>query len=286
MLGATGKLGKLVADRLANQPDIKLRVTSKDPAELDGLKQRYGDAVFLELDDARTFKSALEGVNSLFLLTGYTMNMVSQSKTILDAAKIAGVEHIVHLGGFTRQWNCTDPHKVWHQIVEMYIKHMQFKWTMLHPNCFMQNLISFSLVKKGKVRWFMEDKPCGWVALEDIAMAAAKVLQEGPITHDGKDYWFSTEAITLSEIAKILSDVTGFMCEADPQPPHHFLEALPPPIDPYLYSVVEMFTQVNDGRIGYIADVHDDLPVIVGRKGITMRQWAEQQKVALSDVLK
>jgi len=49
----------------------------------------------------------------LFLLTGYTVDMLVQSKTLVDAAKKAGVRHIVHQGVFG-QWDCTDPHFAWH----------------------------------------------------------------------------------------------------------------------------------------------------------------------------
>ena len=39
----------------------------------------------------------LKGVERLFLLTGYTVDMLVQSKAIVDEAKKAGVKHIVHL---------------------------------------------------------------------------------------------------------------------------------------------------------------------------------------------
>jgi uncharacterized protein YbjT (DUF2867 family) len=55
------------------------------------------------------FGSALAGVDRLYLLTGYTVAMVNQSKTLVDAAKKAHVQHIVHQGIFG-EWDCTDPH--------------------------------------------------------------------------------------------------------------------------------------------------------------------------------
>lgn len=266
LLGATGQIGKLIVDQLKNA-EVSLRVTSR----------RKGSAVYLDLDDPRTFAAALQGVKRLFLLTGYSVSMVAQSKTMIDAAKKAGVEHIVHLGVFSREWDCTDPHFSWHQMIEAYIKQSGLKWTFLHPNCFFQNLTGFSLVKNGKFRWYT-GKPCGWIALEDVAEAAAKILIDGPEAHHEKDYWFSTEVLTLREMTNILTEVTGKEFLPDLQTPEQFLKDQGNDLDPYINSVAESFRQVEDGRMSYIGTVQDDLPILLGRKGMRFRQWAQLHK--------
>ena len=50
-------------------------------------------------------------------LTGYTVAMLTQCKTLVDAAVKAGVSHIVRQGVFAN-WDVTDPHFVWHQMIE------------------------------------------------------------------------------------------------------------------------------------------------------------------------
>ena len=62
------------------------------------------DAAFLDLDRPETFREALTGVDRLFLATGYTVAMVHQSKTIVDAAAdglvtVAAVGAAVRPGG-------------------------------------------------------------------------------------------------------------------------------------------------------------------------------------------
>jgi len=177
LLGVTGQLGNLIAEKLRSDKSISLRVCARDDKKLSRLRSEFAQAVKLDLDDPRTFGSALEGVDRVFLLTGYTFAMVTQSKTFVDAARKAKVQHLVHLGVFTPEFDCTDPHFAWHQMIEAYIKQSGIPWTFLHPNVFMQNLTGlFSLVKDGKVRFWCGDKPCGWIALEDVAEAAAKIL--------------------------------------------------------------------------------------------------------------
>src|SRR5262249_13844751 len=153
-MGVTGQLGKLVADHLRDNEAISLKVTSRKQDVLPELKEKYGNAVYLDLDDPRTCAQALQGVDRLFLLTGYTVAMLVQSKAIVDAAKKAGVKHIVHLGVFSPDADCYDAHFAWHQMIEVYIKASGIPYTFLHPNYFMQNFTGFySMAKNGKVRF-------------------------------------------------------------------------------------------------------------------------------------
>jgi len=285
VLGATGQLGQIVADTLRKNEAVSLTATSRRAEELPKLKEKYGNAVYLDLDDPRTFGDALKGVERLFLLTGYTVDMLVQSKALVDAAKKAGVKHIVHLGVFTPEADCYDPHFAWHQMVEVYIKASGISYTFLHPNCFMQNLTGFyGMVKNGKVRFYTNNIKLGWIALEDVAGAAAKILAEGPSKHHAKDYWFSTTSLNLEEIAQILTDVTGEKFIADPAPPEQFLKDFSVGksyIDPYFVGVEQFFKQVVDGRMAYVADVRDDLPILLGRKGMTLAEWAKLHKEEL-----
>ncbi|MBR7745231.1 NmrA family NAD(P)-binding protein [Undibacterium sp. BYS107W] len=69
-----------------------------------------------------SFATASANVDRVFLLTGYTSDMLFQSKKLVDAAKEAGVSHIVHLGVFTSGmdlilhfvWHCNPPVKPSH----------------------------------------------------------------------------------------------------------------------------------------------------------------------------
>jgi NAD(P)H dehydrogenase (quinone) len=284
-LGVTGQLGKIVADHLLKDDSISLRVTSRKKEQLPKLKEHYSNPVYMDLDDPRTFEAALKDVDRLFLLTGYTVAMLVQSKAVIDAAKKAGVKHIVHLGVFTPKFDCYDPHFAWHQMIEAYIKVSGIPYTFLHPNVFFQNFTGiFNIAKNGRVRWYTNDKKVGWIALEDVGEAAAKILSEGPSKHQGKDYWFSTESLNIQEVAKVFSEVTGKVFHADALAPEQFLKdfsATGNTIDPYFIGAAEFFKQVADGRMAYIADVRDDLPTLIGRKGMTLKDWVKLHKAEL-----
>lgn len=281
VLGATGQIGGLIAERLRNQNSVSLRVSSRKKEQLPQLKEKFGDAVFLDLDDPRTFQEALKDVKRLFLVTGYTFAMVVQSKAIVDAAKKAGVEHIVHLGVFTPEPDCYDPHFAWHQMIEVYIKASGAPYTFLHPNCFLQNFTGFyGMCKNGKATFYTNDKKVGWIALEDVAEAASKILMEGE-KHYGKEYWFSTESLNIYEIADAFSEGCGKKIVADARSPEDFIKDMGvdrKTIDPYFFGVEESFKQVVDGRMAYIGNVRDDLPLLIARKGMTVKAWARLHK--------
>lgn len=138
VLGATGQTGRLVVEELRHQPGaVHLRVAARKETDLARFRAAGLDAVRVDLNDPSTFGLALAGVDRLFLLTGYTVDMLVQSKTLVDAARKAGVRHLVHQGIFG-QWDCTDAHFAWHQLVEAYIERSGLAWTHLHPNFFME----------------------------------------------------------------------------------------------------------------------------------------------------
>lgn len=284
-LGVTGQLGKIVADQILKEDSVSLRVTTRKKEQISALAQHYGQVVFMDLDDPSTFDEAFKGVERLFLITGYTVAMLVQSKAVIDAARKAGVQHIVHLGVFTPEYDCYDPHFAWHQLIEAYIKESKIPYTFLHPNCFMQNFIGvYHMAKDGRVRFYAEDKKVGWIALEDVGEAAAKILSEGPKKHQGNEYWFSTESLNIHEVAGIFTAVTGKTFRADAFTPEQFLKDFNPTgssLDPYFVGVSEFFKQVVDGRMAYISEVRDDLPSLVGRKGMTLKEWAELHKEEL-----
>ena len=217
----------------------------------------------------RTFGPALASVDRLFLLTGYTVDMLVQSKTLVDAARKAGVAHIVHQGIFG-EWDTTDPHFAWHQMIECYIKASGIAWTHLHPNVFMENVLSFFAPKNRRMTFYWGEGRVGWIALQDLAAVAAAALRDGPERHNGQDYWLSTEVLSGAEVAATMGEVLGQELRAELRSPDDLAKLLDETgamEKKYAEGAVEFMRQVADGRMGYIG-----LPV------------AMERKVALSDL--
>jgi NAD(P)H dehydrogenase (quinone) len=285
IVGATGQTGKLILQELDSAPEeVHVRLGVRSQADIDRLRTEGRDAVHFDLDDPRTFGAALAGVDRLYLLTGYTVAMTHQSKTLVDAAKKAGVGHIVNQGVFA-DWDCTDPHFVWFSLVERYIEASGIAWTHLHPNVFMEYLLASSPPKGGTFSVFWGPDRVGWVALRDVAAVAVKVLREGPEKHASRDYWMSTVALGGEQVASILTDVLGRSIQCDVRDPSEF-EALFKSGSLnvehwYAKGAVDFCVQVADGRMGYIGTVRDEIPHLLGRSATTFSQWAAENRAQL-----
>jgi NAD(P)H dehydrogenase (quinone) len=285
VLGSSGQVGKKIVAILENAPGISLRITSRRPEEVEAMKSLGKNAVHLDLDKPETFGTALAGVDRLFLLTGYTVAMLAQSKTLIDAASKAGVEHIVHLGVFA-EWDTTDPHFTWHQLVESYIKSSGIAWTNIHPNMFMENLSFMFDPKRDAVTTFWREHRMGWIAAADIAAVAANVLQAGPAKHHGKDYWLSAEVAAGPDLAAIFSEVLGREISYDLRGPDEFKEVFTSGAIAveswYADGGVEFMRQVVDGRMGYIGSIQDDVPHVTGRAALTLKEWISEHREQLA----
>lgn len=284
VLGASGTIGKQVAKELEGK-SVNVRITSRKQEMVEQLCSEGKDCVFLDLDDPKTFALALAGVDRVFLLTGYTVAMLTQSKTLVDAAKKAGVSHIVHVGVFA-EWDTTDAHFAWHQMIEKYIEASGIAWTHLHPNMFMEALTSAYMPKDLTFTTYWEDRRVGYVASSDIAAVAARVLLDGPQRHAGKDYWLSVESYNGKEIAQLMSDITGLEIRCEEKGVEEFKQLIEAWIAEgadswYASANIEFVTQMLDGRMSYMAMVQNDIPYVLGRPAKTVREYLAENKEVL-----
>ena len=277
VLGVTGQVGKLVARNL-RRSRANFSVGTRRKANLKELADQFGASRFIDLDDPRTFDEALKNITGIFLITGYTVDMLVQSKSLIDAAKRNGVNHIVHLGAFTRDHDAYATVFAWHQMIETYLRDSGIAWTNLHPNMFMQSFLSVWSIEGGVYRAYTS-KPLGFTALEDVAEAAAVILMEGPERHNGKDYWFSADVLTPHQVAETLTAATGRKFTAAVRKAEGFQNDAVQPGSAferaYAKGGFELFEQVEDGRMAYVGSVVDDTKKTLGREPLLLRDWAK-----------
>ena len=95
ILEATGQVGKAVLPHLIAADKVEVIAAARDPKKAASLGI---PVVRLDLDQPEIIAPGLQGVDRAFLVTGYTIDMMRQSKDFLNIAKKVGVKHIVHLG--------------------------------------------------------------------------------------------------------------------------------------------------------------------------------------------
>ena len=205
--GATGTIGRDVARQLSGK-GVPVRAGVRDKAK--ARKQFGADiaAVSFDFEDEKTFSGALEAVEKVFLLPPLLPNQLKVMNTFVDAAKRAGVRHIVKLSAIGVD-EATQPTAVkWHAANEEHIRESGVAFTFLRPNSFMQNFITYFPPRNGAIYLPWGNGTASFVDTRDIASVAAKALTSHG--HGGRIYTLTGPAtLGIAEVALILSEVTG-----------------------------------------------------------------------------
>jgi len=293
VLGSTGAIGGALVQRLL--PDhaagrLQLVATARRSEAAAELEQLGIAARLLDLDDAEhqgldPLLRALEGVDRLFLLTSYDVKMLAQSKAVIDAARQAGVSHVVHLGAHASP-SSTIVHLAWHQLVEAYLANSGIGWTNLHPTSFMQNLFLLQAVggaAPGVIPHYIGDGASSWVDTDDVADVAAVVLRD-PASHAGQSYLLGAERATMSEVCTTLADVTGLPWSEEQRAPEAFYETVTGAgADPVYFACVRtIFERVQAGTLPDLEETSDAIERLTGRPATTIRAFAERHKDQLA----
>jgi len=278
VLGATGKVGNQTARLLAQTDDVKVVAGVRSPEKAAQLRDRNIEIRHLDLDRHDTLTSALEGIDRALLLTGYSVDMLKQSKAFIDVAKQAGVQHIVHIGASGAPTNEV-AHWGWHQFIERYIEALGFSFTHLRPEAFMQNLISFGWLNRGVITNYIDNARWSWLDCNDLALVAAEALLKCD-RHAGKIYPLGYDATTMQDIAEILTDALGKPFRLEAKSPEEFLEAmLKSGGDPaYMHCIYTQLKLNAANKIPCADATFDNFEEITGRKPMTWRDFAQKHR--------
>ncbi|MEM9153207.1 MAG: NmrA family NAD(P)-binding protein [Cyanobacteria bacterium P01_F01_bin.3] len=280
VLGATGKVGSETLRQLQLAGDSQPIAAVRSTAKANALQEQGIETVILDLDQPETLEPALQGIDRVLLLTGYSVDMLRQSKRFLDAAKVAGVHHIVHIGASTAPTNEV-AHWGWHQMVEAYIEQQGFSFVHLRPEAFMQNITGpgYRWLDGNVIRHYVGTARWSWIDCNDLALVAAHALRESE-KYAGQVIPLGYDAKTFDEVAEILSQATGQVIQAEARPPEEFLKnALAAGADSaYMTCVYTQFKLNGEGAIPNADKTFDNFEAITGRRPMTWQRFAEQYR--------
>ena len=283
VLGVTGKVGGETLRQLQLAGDSQPIAAVRSEEKAQALQAQGFETVILDLDQPDTLEPALQGIERALLLTGYSVDMLRQSKRFLDAAKAVGVNHIVHIGASTAPTNEV-AHWGWHQMVEAYIEQQGFSFVHLRPEAFMQNITGpgYRWLEGNIIRHYVGQARWSWIDCNDLALVAAHALRE-PEKYAEQVIPLGYDAKTFDEVAVILSQVTGQAIQAEARPPEEFLEnALAAGAEPaYMTCVYTQFKLNGKGSIPKADATFDNFEAITGRKPTSWREFVEKYREEL-----
>ena len=184
--GATGRQGGAVIRHLRPK-GWKLRALTRNP-ESYAAKQLAAQGVELvkgDLDDPASLERAACGVYGIYSVQDFwtvgARREVQQGKNLADAAKKAGVEHLVYssVGGAERNTGITHWETKWE--IEKYIRGLKLPVTVLRPASFMETYhileVEVGLLKGKLADPIRGDKPYQTIATDDIGAFVALAFE-------------------------------------------------------------------------------------------------------------
>ncbi len=212
VFGATGQVGRGVVGQLKQKGEA-VRAFARDPERAREVLGEGVEYVKGDLEDPSTYAPAMQGVDRVFLLSGQHPNQLQHQTGVIDAAKQAGVQHLVKLSGGN---GLVGPESLSmtgrdHYAIEGHLKASSLSYTILRPSVFMQPQIGriVPMVKQNRmfVGPFAEGK-ISLIDLRDVADAAAATLTEDG--HAGESYVLTgPESVNFHDVARIIGDEIG-----------------------------------------------------------------------------
>lgn len=175
--GATGMIGRLVVNALVDR-GARFSVMIRPSSDSGRLTAHPGmDIVRADLDDPASLPPVLQQVERVFLLTNSTERTQQQQLTFVQAAREAGVRHIVKLSQLHASAASSVRFLRYHAAVEQAIKDSGMDYTFVRPNLVLQAYLPFAAgIAAGHLSAPIGAARISAVDARDIGEVAAAVL--------------------------------------------------------------------------------------------------------------
>jgi NAD(P)H dehydrogenase (quinone) len=268
MTGSTGRLGSRIARGLS-QLGVDQRLVVRDRAKAPSLPGTH--IATADYGDGAAVRTALSGARTVFMVSAAeTAERVQQHLTFIDAAVDVGVQRIVYVSFFGASPTATFTLARDHWATEEHLRSVGVAHTILRDNIYADFTPHF-LSTDGNIRGPAGDGRVALVAQADIAEVAVAVLTSNG-AYDGRTLNLTgPTALTMNEIAAILSDHLGKTVTYIPETIEEAYEsraiygAPPWQVDAW----VSTYTAI---AVGELAAVSEDIPEVTGHPARPLEQ--------------
>jgi uncharacterized protein YbjT (DUF2867 family) len=285
VVGATGNTGRAVVKelvRLGRNPICVVR----NPGKAREVLGAEATVAVAELTDRGALENALQGVTSLFVVTGHNPQMAEQQNNVLDAALKTGVKYLVRVSGGRAVVGANADSVVGrgHHAIEERLRNSGIGWVILRPGLFMQNTFAQAALIGKESKMVLptpKDLPIAFIDVRDTGALGARILID-PAPHAGKTYEFTGARTNYGEFADVFSQVLGkpmTYVEATLDQTEQALRArgMPDWLVAHLLSIARITE-----KGGFATENTEPIRTIVKRAPITTRQFIEDHKGVFS----
>jgi uncharacterized protein YbjT (DUF2867 family) len=213
--GATGQQGGAVIRHLLKRGQ-KVRALTRNPQKADELKRLGAEVSQGDLSDRASLDNALTDIKKMFLVTTpYESGVdgeIQQGINGADAAKTAGVEHIVFTSVGSADRDTGIPHFESKWKVEQHIREISLNATFLRPVFFMENFGTpwfLPLLQKGTFALpLRSDRKLAMVSVNNIGEFGANAFIY-PEKYIGQGIELAGDELSMSATISMISKATG-----------------------------------------------------------------------------
>lgn len=272
--GATGNVGQEVV-RLLLLQNCRVCAAVRNPTSAKQILGNNVECIPFDFTNPDTFVEAFKEVNKLFLVRPPALaNVRQQIAPALNAAKLAGVEHIVFLSLQGAERNSFVPHSK----IERYINQLGIPATFLRCGFFMQNLNTThkqDIKTRGELLMPAGNGKTSFIDVRDIAAVAVQTLIEDG--HQSRAYTLTgKEALTYYEVANIFTSVLGKPIRYNPSLLKFVRQMHSSGLS--MDFILVMIAIYTTARLGLAGEVTSDTEQLLNRSPITIRQYVEDYK--------
>jgi len=204
--GVTGNLGGMVA-RLCKKNKIEVRNLARNVEKAE--KLGFYNVFKSSYDKSADTVKSLEGIEVLFMVSGSeNPNRVQQHKDFIDAAKVAGVSHIIYLSFYNASKNSIFTLGRDHYATEEYIKENGFKYTFLRDNFYADFFVDLCR-EYGEIKGPAGNGKVSAVVRSDVSEVTAKILENPGKWENQTLNMTGPEELSMTEIVKAVSEYFG-----------------------------------------------------------------------------
>jgi NAD(P)H dehydrogenase (quinone) len=276
--GASGHLGRRVAElALANVPPERLILVTRTPAALADLAARGVTVRGGDFAKPASLRSAFAGGERLLLVSATDLaRRVEQHRAAIDAARAAGVKHVIYTSGLVPQPPNPAVVAPSHYATEQALASSGIAWTVLRNSLYADYQVAEATqaIAAGALVHNRGSGKAAYVAREDCAAVAAAVLVRGG--HEGAIYDVTgPEAFSAADLAVLYAELGGRRVETRSLDDAAFVAALVGSAtgDDHLRYGAELVASFGRSiREGYMQSCTGTVARITGRAAIPLRQ--------------
>lgn len=225
--GATGSIGTQLVIYLAGKDGVTVRAFVRDEIKADPLARAGAELAVGTFEDSPSIRAALKDIDTVVLIAPAGPEAVAQNSNVLKISKQSSVAKVVRISAIKASTDGPTENTRLHAQSDAELQASGLKYVILRPNYFMQNLFMLldAINNESALYAGMGDARFAMIDVRDIVECAGEAAVRDDFDNQIIEL-SGPESISLHEVAKALSEVSGRTISYVPVTPEAVRESM------------------------------------------------------------